>query len=148
MLLDRLPLSPGAGPPRGHGSLVKPKGDHDRLQGTAMRQEREHEGDGFGWRPQAVEGRAVRGTERLVTRRAEPALVLARMDANVTLAGLASGGAGHIRAECRSGVHACTLRVALGNVPRGSMPRPHFHGKHTIPRLSVELPTQDLPPSV
>ena len=100
MLLDNLPLSPGAGPPRGNGPLVKPKGDNDRLQGTAVRQEREHESDGFGWRPQAVECRAFCGTERLVTRRAEKALVLARVDANVALAGLASGGACQIRAEC------------------------------------------------
>src|SRR5262249_10942365 len=80
----------------------------------------------FGWRPQAVECRALRGTERLVTRRAEKALVLARVDANVALAGLASGGAGQIRAECCCGVHASILRVALGNVPRGSMPEPPF----------------------
>jgi hypothetical protein len=35
-----------------------------------------------------------------VTRRAEKALVLARVDANVALAGLAPGGAGQMRAEC------------------------------------------------
>jgi hypothetical protein len=37
MFLDSLPLSPGACFPRGHGPLVKPKGDDDRLQGTAVR---------------------------------------------------------------------------------------------------------------
>jgi hypothetical protein len=43
MRLDSLPLSPRACSPRGDGPLVKPKGDDERLQGTAVRPEREHE---------------------------------------------------------------------------------------------------------
>jgi hypothetical protein len=90
--------------------------------------------------PQAIEGRAFRGAERLVALWAAKALVLTRVDAKVALAGLSSGGARPIGAECRGGVHAGVLRVTLGNVPRGVCLDPHFHCKRTIPRLSVELP--------
>jgi hypothetical protein len=51
----------------------------------------------------------------------------------------------HIGAECCCGVHACLLRVTLGNVPRGGCLDPHCHCKRTIPRLSVELPLRALP---
>ena len=44
--------------------------------------------------------------EGLATLRADEALVLARMEANIALTGLASGGTRHIGAECRCGVHA------------------------------------------
>jgi len=87
--------------------------------------------------PQAIEGRAFRGAERLVALWAAKALVLTRVDAKVALAGLSSGGARPIGAECRGGVHAGVLRVTLGNVPRGVCLDPHFHGKRTIPRLSA-----------
>lgn len=50
----------------GDRPLVKPKGHDDRLQWTAVRQEREHERHGFGWRPQAVERRPFRDGEGLV----------------------------------------------------------------------------------
>ena len=43
----------------------------------------------------------------LATLRADEAPVLARMDANIPPADLASGGTRHIGAECRGGVHAC-----------------------------------------
>ena len=48
---------------------------------------------------------AFNGAERLVARHAEEPLVLARMDTNIPLARLTSGGAGQIRAECGGGVH-------------------------------------------
>jgi hypothetical protein len=89
---------------------------------------------------QAIEDRAFRGAARLVALRAEKALVLARVDAHVALAALASGGARHSGAACCCGVHACLLRVTLGNVPRGGCLDPHCHCKRTIPRLSVGLP--------
>src|SRR5207344_3271988 len=86
------------------------------------------------------EGRAFGGAERLAARRAEQTLLLARVDANVALAGLSSGGARHIGAECCRGVHACLLLVTFGNVRRGVCLDPHFHCKRTVPRFSVELP--------
>ena len=111
---------------------------HDQCRGCGARSEpREHV-----FHSMVGQGRAFRGAERLAALRTDKALVLARVDANVALAGLASGGARHIGANCCCGVHACLLRVTLGNVPRGVCPDPHFHCKRTIPRLSVELPVQ------
>ena len=45
-----------------------------------------------------------------------------------------------MRAECCRGVHACVLRVTLGNVRRGVCLGSHFHCNLTPPRFSVELP--------
>ena len=59
---------------------------------------------------QAVKDCPVRCSKGLATLRADEAPVLPRMDANITLAGLASGGTRHIGAECRCGVHACPPR--------------------------------------
>src|SRR5574341_2169910 len=55
--------------------------------------------------PQAVQRGAFRSAERLVARGAEESPVLARVDANIALACLASGGASQIGAACRCGVH-------------------------------------------
>src|SRR5712691_11774268 len=126
MFLHRLSLIAGTCHPTRYRPLVIAKCDDDRLEGTPVGQERHYQAHRLRRGPQAIEGRAFRGAERLLTRCAEKALVLARVDANVTLAGLSSGGACHIGAECCCGVHACVLRVALGNVPRGSMPGPPF----------------------
>ena len=52
-------------------------------------------------------GRCGKG---LATLCADEAPVLARMDANIPLTGLASGRTRHIGAECRGGVHACPPR--------------------------------------
>ena len=74
---------------------------------------------------QAIAGRALRGAERLVALRAEEALVLARVETNGAPAGLSSGGARHMRAECRWGVHDDSpLLVVLGSMPRRSMSGP------------------------
>src|SRR5437899_1455123 len=126
MFLHRLSLIAGTCHPTRYRPLVIAKCDDDRLEGTPVGQERHYQAHRLRRGPQAIEGRAFRGAERLLTRCAEKALVLARVDANVTLAGLSSGGACHIGAACCCGVHACVLRVALGNVPRGSMPGPPF----------------------
>src|SRR5712691_3437968 len=140
MLLHRLALVAGTCHPPRHRPLVRAKRHDDRLAWTPVGQQRHHQAHCLRRGPQAIEGRALRGAERLVALRAEKALVLARVDAKVALAGLSSGGARHIGAACRCGVHACVLRVALGNVPRGVCLGPHFHCKRTIPRLSAELP--------
>src|SRR4029434_2437992 len=105
-----------------------------------MGQQRHHQAHGLCRGPQTIEGCAFCGAERLAARRTEKALLLARVDANVALAGLSSGGARPIGAECCRGVHACLLRVTLGNVRRGVCLAPHFHCKRTVPRFSVELP--------
>jgi hypothetical protein len=105
-----------------------------------MGQQRHHQAHGFCRGPQTREGRAFGGAERLAARRTDKALLLARVDANVALADLSSGGARHIGAACCRGVHACLLRVTLGNVRRGVCLDPHFHCKRTVPRFSVELP--------
>jgi len=141
MLLHRLSLVAGTCHPTRHRPLVRAKRHDERLEWTPVGQQRHHQAHCLRRGPQAIEGRAFRGAERLVALRAEKALVLARVDANVALAGLSSGGARYIGAACRCGVHACLLRVALGNVPRGVCLDPHFHCKRPIPRLSVELPT-------
>ena len=107
MLLDGLALAASACPPRRHRPLVEPKGHHDGLQRTAMGEQRDDERHRLGRGAQAVEDRACRGGEGLAALRADEALVLARMDANIALAGLASGGTRQIGAECRCGVHDC-----------------------------------------
>src|SRR5215510_5559083 len=57
-------------------------------------------------RERQVEDRPMRGREGLAALRTEKAPILARMDTNIPLAGLASGGTRRIGAECRCGVHA------------------------------------------
>src|SRR4029434_10783784 len=47
MLVHGLPLSTGACPPRGDRPLVKPKGRHNRLQGTPMGEQGHHDGHGL-----------------------------------------------------------------------------------------------------
>ena len=140
MLLHRLSLDAATCHLPRYRPLVIAKRDDDRLEWTPVGQQCHHEAHRLRRGPQAIEGRAFRGAERLVALRADKTLVLARVDANVALASLSSGGARHIGAECRCGVDACVLRVTLGNVPRGVCLDPHFHCKRTIPRLSVELP--------
>src|SRR2546425_3684342 len=140
MLLHRLSLGAGACRPPCYRPLIIAKRDDNRLEGTSVGQQRHRQAHCLRRGAQAIECRAFRGTERLVALCTEEALVLARVDTNVAPASLSSGGARQIGAECRGGVHACVLRVTLGNVPRGVCLDPYFHCKHTIPRLAVELP--------
>src|SRR6266699_402554 len=125
VLLHGLPLSPGAGPPIGDGAFIESERRHHGLHGTALGEQGHDEGHGLCRGAQAIECRAFRGAERLVALRAEEALVLARVDTNVAPAGLSSGEARHIRAECRCGVHDDSpLLVVLGSMPRRSMSGP------------------------
>ena len=125
MLLHGLALVASTCLPRCDRPLVKPKGHDDRLQRAAVRQERQHERHGLGWRPQAVERRPFRRGEGLAALRADEAFVLARMDANIALAALASGRTRRIRAECGGGVHACPPS-SVGERTKRSMAGPPF----------------------
>src|SRR6266446_4044566 len=127
MLLHGLPLFPGACPPRGNGPLVKPKGHDDRLPWAAVRHQGHHETDRLRRSPQAIQRGAFRRRERLTTRRADEALLLARVDADVALACLSSGGTDQIGAECACGVHDVSpLLALLASMPRKSMSGPPF----------------------
>jgi hypothetical protein len=57
--------------PTRHRPFVKPKRHDDGWQWTAVGHERDHKRHSLGRGPQAVERRALRGGERLVTRRAQ-----------------------------------------------------------------------------
>src|SRR6266446_1435344 len=107
MLLHRLSLVPATGYPTRDRPLVIAKRHDDRLEWTPVGQQRHHQAHRLRRGPQAIECRTFRSAERLVARRADEALVLTRVDTNVALAGLSSGWARQIRAECRCGVHAC-----------------------------------------
>src|SRR5207245_4448788 len=82
MLLHRLALSAGTCHPPRDRPLVIAKRDDDRLEWTPMGQQRHHQTHRLCRGPQAIEGRAFRGAERLAALRTDKALVLARVDAN------------------------------------------------------------------
>jgi len=113
IILHGLALDASARQPTRNGPLVEAEGDDDSLERTAVGEQRDHEGHGLGRGLQAVARGAFRGAERLVALGAEEALVLARVDTNVALACLCSGGAVQIGAECGCGVHGCPPRSAL-----------------------------------
>ena len=139
LLLHGLALAAGTSLPRRDRPLVIPKGDDDCLQWAAVRQKRQHERHGLGGRPQAVERRPFRRGEGFAALRADESFVLARMDANVAMASLASGRTRRIRQNIVVG-SMLVLRVALGNVPRGVWLDPRLLYKFTTPRFSGELP--------
>jgi hypothetical protein len=103
---DPLALDPSARQPTRHRPLVIAKRHDNRLQWTPMGHQGHHQADRLRRGPQAIQCGAFRGAERLVALRAQEALVLTRVDTNVALACLASGGAHQIGAECGGGVHA------------------------------------------
>src|SRR5262245_53172086 len=118
MLLHRLPLDASAHQPTRHRPLVIAKRHDDRLQWTPVGHQRYHEADHLRRGAQAIECCTFRGAERLVALRAQEALVLARVDANIALACLSSGGARQIGAECCCGVHDdAPLLALLESVP-------------------------------
>src|SRR5437879_351485 len=106
MLLHSLALHAASRHPTRHRPLVEAKRRDDGLGRTAVGEQRHHEGDGLGRGAQAVQRGAFRSAERLVARGTQEPLVLARVDADVALAGLASGRACQPGAECCGGVHA------------------------------------------
>lgn len=137
VLRHRLTLAPRPSQPPRHRPFVEPTGDDDGLPWTAVSHERDHERHGLGRGPQAVERRALRGGERLVTLHAQEPPVPTRLDANVALACLSSGRTRQIRAEYGGGVHNRPPRLALtganmcqeeyGWTPVSMATRPH-HG--------------------
>src|SRR5262249_19252907 len=83
-----------------------------------MGKQRDDQGDKVGRGTQPVKDGPVRCSKGLATRRADEASVLARMDANIALARLASGRTRQIGAECRCGVHACSPESRWGTYPK------------------------------
>ena len=75
-LLDGLALDASTCPPTGDRPLVEAEGDDNRLQWTAVCQERDHEGDRRARSSQAVKCRAFRAGKSLMARCAEEPLVL------------------------------------------------------------------------
>ena len=127
MLMDRLPLDTSARQPTRHRPLVIAKCNDDRLQWTPVGTQCHDQADRLSRGPQAIQSCACRCAKRLVALRAQEALVLARVDANVTLACLSSGRARQIGAECGGGVHDDSpLPALLGSMPRRSMSGPSF----------------------
>jgi len=127
MFLNGLTLDARARQPTCHCPLVISKRDDDCLQWTPVGHQRHHETDRLRRGPQAIQRRAFRSSERLPALRAEEALLLARMDADISLACLSSGGARQMGAECACGVHEDSpLLALLGSVPRRSMSGPPF----------------------
>jgi len=125
MFLDGLALAARACAPRRDRPRVKPKGHHHSLHRTAMGEQREDQRHQVARRAQAVQDGPVRCGTGLATRRADEAPVLARMDANMPPAGVASGGTRHVGAECRCGVHAYPPR-SVGERTERSMAGPPF----------------------
>src|SRR5215475_12999613 len=131
--MNSLALTARASPPSRNGALVKPKRRYDRLHGAPVGQQGHDEHHRLRRGAQPIEDRAFAGTEGLVTRMADEALLLLRMDTDVALARLASGRAVLIGAECRGGVHACPPSN-VGERTKRSMSGPPF-------ALQVHLPT-------
>src|SRR5574341_2517801 len=114
LLLHRLALDSSARQPTRHCPLVIAKRHDDRWQWTPVGPQGPYQADRLRRGPQAIQCGAFRCAERLVALRAEEALVLTRMDTNVTLAGLASGGALQIGAKCAGGVHVVSSPGVAG----------------------------------
>ena len=105
MLLHRLPLgAPSAHPPR-HSPLVEAKRCHDGLGRTAVCQQSDDQADRLRRGPQAIQGRAFRNAACLVAHGAQEAPLLARVDTDVALAALASGGTRQVRAGGELPIH-------------------------------------------
>ena len=124
MLLHGLALSTPSRHPTPHRPLVEAKRRDDGLGRTAMGEQRHHEGDSLGRSAQAVKRGAFRGAERLVALGTQEPLVLARVDADVALAGLASGRTRQIGAAYRCGVHDDPPPGVVGEHAKRSMSGP------------------------
>jgi hypothetical protein len=128
VLLHSLALDASPGQPTGHRPLVETERDNDGLPWTPMGYQRDHQGHGLGRGPEAVQRRALCRAERFVAQPADEPLVLARVEANVALAGLASGRAPQIGAEYACGVHGGPPGV-VGE-----------HAKRSLSGLTFSLP--------
>src|SRR5262245_60497820 len=101
--------------------------DHDRLCQSA----------------QPIEDGAFASAEGFVTRMTDEAPLLLRMDTNIALAGLASSRAMPVGAACGCRVHDSPPGFVWKQAKRSMLP-PHFRYKCASPRLSAELPVQQL----
>ena len=106
MFLDRLALYACPLQPGGYGPLIHAESDNDGLQGAPVRHQGHDPGHRVRRSPQTIKRRASGGGEGLVTLGTDEAFLLTRVDANVALAGLASGRTRQIGAEDGRGVHA------------------------------------------
>ena len=86
---------------------------------------------------QAVKDGPVCCGKGLATLRADEAPVLARMDANIPLAGLASGGTRHIGADMSLWGPCLSSKERWGTYLRGVWLDPRLYHKATSPRLAV-----------
>lgn len=99
-LLDGLSLLACACPPIRDRPLVEPEGRDDSLPRAAMRQQRPHNPHQLSRGTQPVEDGACRRGEGFVALLADEPLRFARMETNIPLASLASGGTRPIGAAC------------------------------------------------
>src|SRR3954451_3705386 len=123
-------LSMAAGPiaPVGDGPLVEAEGGDDRLDGTAVAEECDHEGHQVDVRLEPVERGVAGGGEGGATGRASITEFLAAMDGDVAEAELASCGAVGVVAELGVRVHRW--------FPRDTVWRPCLEECLMGPRLS------------
>ena len=139
--LDGLSRLASACPPIRHGPLVEPTGRDESWHWAAMRTPRHHAAHRLGSSPQAVTCRTFRGAARLVTRGAQEALVLARVDAKRPSPVWPL--AGHSRLGQNTVAGSMTLLLAWrcwGACQEGVCLDPYVHDKRTSPRLRGELP--------
>jgi len=116
------------------------RSDDDGLQGAAVRHQGHHAGHRLSRSPQTIHRRTFCAGEGLPALGADEPFILTRMNANVALAGLASGRARQIGAEYSRGVMTILLLALRGSVPKGVCLDPRSCYKRASPRFSVELP--------
>jgi hypothetical protein len=135
-----LALPARAGPPSRNGTLVAPQRRYDGLDGASMGAQGHHEHHGLcrGAQPREASPRA--GAAGFGTRVAEEALLLLRMETKIALAGLASGRAVRMGAQCGCGVHDPPPWLCVDTLPRGGCLDLRFLYNFTAPRFGAELP--------
>jgi hypothetical protein len=106
MRMDRFTLLTRTDLPRVHGSFIHFKGGHNRRHRTAMGQQRHHLSHQRLLRPQAIESRARRFSKSLLARMANVAMFFLTVNADITLAALASCRTLRIRAKYWVRVHS------------------------------------------
>src|SRR6516162_607632 len=132
MLMEVLPVPAGPVPPGGDGPLVQTEGGDDRLQGTAMAEQGQHDDHPFGRFLKAVERGVMGGGERAVTGGAAVAPLLAAVNADVATSALSACGTIGVVAELGLRVH----RRSLG----GTVWRPCSQECWLDPRFSRAYP--------
>src|SRR6516162_2656319 len=132
MLMEVLPVPAGPVPPGGDGPLVQTEGGDDRLQGTAMAEQGQHDDHPFGRLLETVERGVMGGGESSATGGATVAPLLAAVHADVAKVELPACGAVGVVAELGVRVH----RRSLG----GTVWRPCSQECCLDPRFSRAYP--------